>query len=254
MRMQSESLMNGRPRAWPRLATRLGAPVAMALLLAACSVVPKDSPEAGRAKLSLPVAQAGGQWVDLGGGEESLDSLDPTLPAPTLPTRVVGLRGADQSLLAVMVVQSNRSGLWPDRQAVRNACPPERGVLVEDATAASPTRTDCLRYKRWADGYGWLASRYPKLNAYLDSHQSLPVKPFGALDFRYNTEGGGYVLVQVLANRRLTEPVTRGNSDFLVAGRPAEEWARKVAQAARLSAASLDGALNLPDFPMALPK
>jgi len=58
----------------------------------------------------------------------------------------------------------------------------------------------------------------------------------------------------MLANRRLTEPVTRSNNDFLVAGRPAEEWARKVAQAARLSTASLDGALNLPDFPMALPQ
>lgn len=245
MRMKSEPL-NLRLGAWAMAAVVLG--------LTACSVIPEGSPSAGRAKVSLPAAKAGGQWVDLGGGEESLDSLDATRPAPTLPTRVVGLRGADQSLLAVMVVQSNRSGLWPDRQAVPNACPQERGVYVEDVTAGSPTRTDCLRYKRWADGHDWLASRYPKLNAYLGSHQSLPTKPFGALDFRYNTEGGGYVLVQVLANRRLTEPVTRSNGDFLMAGRPAEEWARKVAQAARLSAASLDGALNLPDFPMALPQ
>lgn len=245
MRMKSKSL-NQHLGAWAMAAVALG--------LTACSVVPEGSPTAGRAKVSLPAAKAGGQWVDLGGGEESLDSLDSSRPAPTLPTRVVGLRGADQSLLAVMVVQSNRSGLWPDRQAVPNACPQERGVYVEDVTAGSPTRTDCLRYKRWADGHDWLASRYPKLNAYLGSHQSLPTKPFGALDFRYNTEGGGYVLVQVLANRRLTEPVTRGNGDFLMAGRPAEEWARKVAQAARLSAASLDGALNLPDFPMALPQ
>lgn len=245
MRMKSETL-NQHLGAW--------AMAAAVMCLTACSIVPEGSPSAGRAKINLPAAQSGGQWVDLGGGEESLDSLDPALTAPALPTRVVGLRGADQSLLAVMVVQSNRSGLWPDRQAVRNVCPQENGVHVEDATAGSPTRTDCLRYKRWADGRDWLALRYPKLNAYLGSHQSLPTKPFGALDFRYNTESGGYVLVQVLANRRLTEPVTRSNNDFLMAGRPAEEWARKLAQAARLSAASLDGALNLPDFPIALPK
>lgn len=222
--------------------------------LGGCSVVPEGSPEAGRARVIPPRAVNGAQWVDLGGGELSFDNLDDALPAPALPTRVMGLRGTDPTLLAVVVVQSNRSGLWQDRHTARNSCPPERGVHVEDATGHSPTRVDCLRFKRWADGHNWLAQRYPRLSGYLGAQQALPQKPFGALDFRYNTEAGGYVSVQMLVNRRLIEPVTRGNGDFLVAGRPADAWVQRVAQAARLSAASIDGALHLPDFPFPVPQ
>lgn len=220
--------------------------------LGACSVVPPNSPTAGRVQVTLPSEQA---WVELGGGDEALDAVDKNGAPTALPTRVFGLRapGKDAPLLAVFVVQANRSGDVKDRHFGVNACPEERGVYVDDRAAKSPTRIDCLRFKRWADGYDWLAKSYPVVSAYLTRLQVAALKPYGYLNFRYNTEAGAYVSVQVLVNRQLVQPSTRNNDDFLVSGQPALIWAQQVAQAARVSAASLDGALLLPAFPMPLP-
>lgn len=237
------------------LAGRLGRWLGLVLgvaWLGACSVVPPNSPIAGRVQVSLPSEQA---WVDLGGGDEALDAAALGGKATALPTRVFGLRGTDPNgpLLAVFVVQANRSGDWKDRHFGVNACPEERGVYVDDRAAKSPTRIDCLRFKRWADGHDWLAKSYPVVSAYLTRLQVAALKPYGYLNFRYNTEAGAYVSVQVLVNRQLVQPNTRNNDDFLVSGQPALIWAQQVAQAARVSAASLDGALLLPAFPMPLP-
>lgn len=230
-----------------------GGLVALGLVaLGGCSVVPSNSPTAGRVQVSLPAEQ---EWVDLGGGDEALDPAGQSVVAPTLPTRVFGLRGPgkDKPLLAVFVVQANRSGDVKDRHFGLNACAEERGVYVDDRAAKSPTRIDCLRFKRWADGHDWLAKSYPVVSAYLTRLQVAALKPYGYLNFRYNTEAGAYVSVQVLVNRQLVQPATRNNDDFLVSGQPALIWAQQMAQAARVSAASLDGAMLLPAFPMPLP-
>ena len=45
-------------------------------------------------------------------------------------------------------------------------------------------------------------------------------------------------------------PKTINNEEFLRAGYPAQDWAQKVAQAARQSVSMMDGYLALPAFPI----
>lgn len=238
----------------PHLGTRhlpspgLAVPLALALSLTACAVVPPDTPVAGRTQVVAPT----GDWVDLGGGDAELESASAGGRLLKLPTHVLALRGPKQEWLAVMVVQSNRTGLPGDRQYGLNACPEQRGVHVEDLSAKSPVRIDCLRFKRWADGNGWLAQYQPVLYDYLKGKNGLPATPYAYMSYRYNTEAGAYVSVQALVGRSLIEPVPRGNEEFLAAGQPAIDWGHKLARAVRVSAGMLDGTLSLPAFPMVL--
>lgn len=227
---------------------------ALALLMAACAPLAPQQTEypVGRARLALPA----GAWEDLGVSEEAVT----VLPAPesriALQTRAVALRGEGGELLAVLRVQTNRDN-YPRSPAVNwtGACPQQRGVLVEDATAGSPVRVDCLRLKRWVEGDPWLEKNAPDFAQWLSGHRiALPLdKPHSHLNYRYATANSALVEVDVLADQRLLRPRTRNNEEFLAAGRPALQWAHDLTRAARLSASMMDGHLAVPPFPFTVP-
>jgi hypothetical protein len=75
-------------------------------------------------------------------------------------------------------------------------------------------------------------------------------RPVSHLNYRYATQGGAYVEVNIVADQRLVRPKTINNEEFLRAGYPAQDWAQKVAQAARQSVSMMDGYLALPAFPI----
>ena len=233
-------------------------PSGAAWLLAACGVValsgcapiPAGPAEynAGRTRLVLP----SGEWEDLGQSDEALP-LTPQPGAFALQTRAVGLRGANKELLAVLLVQSNRTQarnatLWT------GTCPQQQGLLVEDATNASPVRIDCLRFKRWANNAGWIDKNHPEVMRWIAAHNAALSQPYSHLNYRFATEGGSYVEVNALVDQRLLRPKTSNNEEFLRAGGPAEAWSRKMAEAARLSTAMADGFLPVPPLPLPRPQ
>ena len=57
--------------------------------------------------------------------------------------------------------------------------------------------------------------------------------------------------MNIVADQRLVRPKTNNNEEFLRAGYPAQDWAQKVAQAARQSVSMMDGYLAVPPFPFA---
>ena len=59
--------------------------------------------------------------------------------------------------------------------------------------------------------------------------------------------------VEALIDQRLLRPTTRSNDEFLVAGRPALQWAQDLALAVRQSASMMDGHLAIPPFPFPTP-
>lgn len=220
------------------------------LTLGACAPLERQSAEypVGRTRLVLPP----GEWEDLGASDEAI----PLLPEPedriALQTRAVGLRGAQKEWLAVLLVQTNRTN-YP-REPVRwsGSCPQQQGVTVEDITAGSRVRVDCLRFKRWVDSPQWLEKNQPGIAQWLGSRKIALSKPYSHLSYRYATEGGAVVVVDALVDQRLLRPKTRNNQDFLVAGRPALQWGHDLAQAARVSTGMMDGTLAIPPFPIPL--
>ena len=221
------------------------------LATVACAPVkPAATPEypVGRARLALPE----GTWEDLGQSTVAL----PVRPAPgTIPlqTRAVGLRGADKELLAVALVQTNSTNYPREQTLWTGTCPRQDGVWVEDAAQASPVRVDCLRLKRWANNRDWLDKNQPELVRWMADHKVTFTRPVSHLNYRYATQGGVYVDIQAVVDQRLLRPPTRNNHEFLAAGRPGQTWSHALAQAARQSAALMDGALVIPAFPIAFP-
>jgi hypothetical protein len=219
-----------------------------ALLLAACAPTLPHTVKAGRAELALPR----GDWIDLGTSDETLPSSVAFPGGPQTQTRAMGLRGPGQELLAVLLVQSNRSNNW-NRTLWNGNCPARQDMWVQDAAQSSPVRIDCLRFKRRADADGWLAKNQPEVVQWLAQRQITPNRPYAFLNYRYTTESGGYIAINAVVDQRLLVPRTRNNEEFLVSGLPAIDWTQRMAQAARLSTAMLDGHLAVPAFPMALP-
>ena len=195
----------------------------------------------GRARLVLPP----GAWQDLGTSDEAAGRA-------ALQTRAAGLRGAQGEWLAVLRVQTNRTGNLHGFAQGAGDCPPQRDVTVEDAAAGSPVRADCLRFKNWGSSAQWLEKNRPDLVQWLAGRQVSLSQPYSHLNFRYVTEAGIWVEVDALMDQRLLRPKTRNNEEFLVAGRPALQWGHDLAQATRVSAAMMDGYLEIPPFPYAV--
>jgi hypothetical protein len=227
----------------------LGLTLAAACLATACAPPQPIAATAGRAQLALPP----GDWVDLGVSNETLPPPTAFPGEPPTQTRAVGLRGPKQELLAVLVVQSNRSNLQWNRTLWSGNCPEDRDIHVEDAAKSSPVRIDCLRLKRWADKDDWLQKDQPALARWLEDRQIKPSRPYSHLNYRYTTEAGAYIAINAIVDQRLLIPRTRNNEEFLRAGLPAREWSHQLAYAARVSTGMLDGHLAVPPFPLTLP-
>ena len=219
------------------------------LTLTACAPLASQQAEypAGRARLALPA----GAWEDLGTSDQAVRLLPQPDGRIALQSRVLGLRGAQQELLAVLRVQTNRGNDWQGPMFWTGSCLPQQGVAVEDATKGSRVRVDCLRFKRWVDGPQWLEKNQPDFAQWLLGRKLAVSAPYSYMSYRYATEGGAMVAVDVLADQRLLRPRTRNNEEFLVAGRPALQWGHELAQAVRVSAGMMDGHLAIPPFPYA---
>lgn len=223
---------------------------AAAALMAACApltVPPQTEYPVGRARLVLPP----GDWQDLGISDEAMPGAG---GRTSLQTRAVGLRGARPGAwLAVLRVQTNRTGDLTGAPQGIGYCPSQQDVTVEDAVRGSPVRADCLRLKRWGSSAQWLEKNRPDLVEWLQGHQLLLNQPYSYLTYRYVTASGAWVSVDALVDQRLLRPQTHNNEEFLMAGRPALQWGRDVAEAARLSVGMMDGHLAVPPFPFAVP-
>ncbi|HRM48232.1 MAG TPA: hypothetical protein PK518_04645 [Alicycliphilus sp.] len=219
------------------------------LTLTACAPLASQQAEypAGRARLALPA----GAWEDLGTSDQAVRLLPQPDGRIALQSRVLGLRGAQQELLAVLRVQTNRGNDWQGPMFWTGSCLPQQGVAVEDATKGSRVRVDCLRFKRWVDGPQWLEKNQPDFAQWLLGRKLAVSAPYSYMSYRYATEGGAMVAVDVLADQRLLRPRTRNNEEFLVAGRPALQWGHELAQAVRVSSGMMDGYLAIPPFPYA---
>lgn len=220
---------------------RYALPCALGILAAGCApltVPPKTEYPAGRARLVLPP----GAWHDLGSATE---------PRAALQTRSVGLRGAQGEWLAVLRVQTNRTGALAGFPLGPGDCPRQQNVMVADPAAGSPVRADCLRLKNWGTDTRWLEKNRPDLVQWLGSHQVTLKPPYSYLSYRYATQAGAWVAVDAVVDQRLLSIRPRTNEEFLLAGRPALQWSQDLAQAARLSVGMLDGYLAVPPFPFA---
>ena len=223
-----------------------------AMALGGCAPIPAGPAEysAGRTRVVLPSAE----WEDLGVSDEAL----PQIPQPgsfALRTRAVALRGASGELLAVMLVQTNRSDIPRNATLWTGACPAQEDVFVRDATAGSPVRIDCLRFKRWANNRaGWLEKNYPDVARWMSEHKAVMAQPYSHLNYRFATQGGSYLQINAMVDQRLLTPKVRHNEEFLDAGRPAYEWSAKVAEAARVSTGMVDGFFAVPPFPYPAPR
>lgn len=213
------------------------------------TVPPKAEYSVGRSRLVLPL----GAWQDLGATDVAL----PLLPGPgasvPLQTLAVGLRGAQGELLAVLRVQTNRSGDMTRPLVWSGYCPQQKDVIVDDAAASSPVRADCLRFKRWASSAQWLDKNSPELATWIDSRQIALRQPYSYFSYRNATEGGALVELYELVDHRLLRPKTQNNEEFLTSGRPAQRWVEDLVQAARLSVGMVDGFLAIPPFPLPVP-
>jgi hypothetical protein len=216
-------------------------PCALGILVAGCApltVPPQAEYPAGRARLVLPP----GAWQDLGSTDE---------PRAALQMRSVGLRGAQGEWLAVLRVQTNRTGALAGFPLGPGDCPRQQNVMVTDPAANSPVRADCLRLKNWGTDAQWLEKNRPDLVQWLGSRQIALKPPYTYLSYRYATQAGAWVAVEAVVDQRLLSTRARTNEEFLLAGLPAEQWSRDLAQAARLSVGMADGYLAVPAFPFA---
>jgi len=214
------------------------------LVLAGCATQTSTAPAAGhytagRAQLTLPA----GAWTDLGAADEAWAPLPSAGAQVPLQSRALVLRGPKQEPLAVVLVRTNASSLSWKSVAWGLNCPRELDVLMFDEAAGSPDRMDCLRLRRNAQAQQWLKRSKPETQAWLEQRQQLPVLPYSHLSYRFATEDGGMVELQILADQRLLQP-EKGSQ-----GRQLRDWAQAVAGAARDSLSSIDGALVLPPFP-----
>ena len=219
------------------------------MVLAACAPLSSQQTEypAGRARLALPP----GAWEDLGASSESMALLPEGRVA--LQTRAVALRGARGELLAVLRVQTNRDSYLHKPVYWTGDCAQQQGVMVEDATAGSRVRMDCLRLKRRVDSPQWLEKSQPDFAQWLGGRRIALDKRYSYLSYRYAAEGGAMVEVDALVDRRLLNQPPRNNREFLAAGRPALQWGRDLAQAVRMSTSMMDGYLAIPPFPFPAP-
>lgn len=228
--------------------------VTVAWLLGACAPLAPHHPQSaqsaqysvGRTRLSLPVA-AGQHWQDLGHSEQVAavvsDKLGEHLP---LHTRTLALRGPRDELLALLRVQVNASNYQREHLQWTGRCPAQEGIEVQDGTQGGTVRIDCLRHKRYARP-DWLAQHEPSFTPLPLPWPSEVLASF--VSYRYASERGAFVQVDVWADQRLLRPATKNSFDFMQAGQPAQAWGRAVAQAARQSTAMVDGFLALPPFP-----
>lgn len=240
------------PGAGPRhTAAWLLAAAVAAAGLSACAPIPAGPEEygAGRARLVLPSTD----WEDLGSSNEALP-LQPLPGSFPLQTRAVGLRGANKELLAVVLLQTNRTNKWQGPTLWTGACQQQPDLRVVDAAESSPVRIDCLQVKRWANNKGWMEKNHPAVVRWLDEHHATVNTAYTHLNYRYATEGGAYINVNAIVDQRLLWPKPRNNEEFLRAGLPVQEWSQKVVQAARTSVGMVDGFFALPPFPLPLPK
>lgn len=219
--------------------------------LVGCAPIPAGPAEysAGRTRVVLPNTA----WEDPGASNEAL----PLAPGPgafPLQTRAMALRGGNKELMAVLLVQTNRTDQPRNPTLWTGACPQQQGLLVEDATSASPVRIDCLRFKRWANNAGWIEKNHPEVARWMAQRNAEPAQPYSHLNYRFATEGGSYVEINAMVDQRLLRPKTSNNEEFLRAGQPAQEWSKKVADAARLSTGMADGFFAVPPFPLPLPQ
>lgn len=224
--------------------------LAAVLATTACAPLLAGEPHVGRARLQLPP----GDWQPLAQDDMVFD-VRPDDLAHDLPmrSRLLGLRDADGQLVASMWVQTNATSAPRDVGILwQEGCAPQRGVQVQDAAQGSPVRIDCLRYRRRADADGYLPATRPRLAALLAEHQALPAQPYSHISYRYSTAEGGFIAVDVLADRRLLRAPRYNNLEFLRAARPAQAWMDQLRIAARTSPALLDGLLVLPPFPSQL--
>ena len=109
-------------------------PCALGVLVAGCApmtVPPKAEYPAGRARLVLPA----GAWQDLGISDQTRAGLQ---------TRSVGLRGAQGEWLAVLRVQTNRTGALAGFPLSADDCPRQENVFVTDP-AVPPTNNAAER-------------------------------------------------------------------------------------------------------------
>ena len=150
-------------------------------------------------------------------------------------------------------MQTNRtSDLRGSPQGV-GYCPAQQDVMVKDSADGSPVRADCLRFKLWASSPKWLEKNRPDLVQWMSSRQIALKAPYSHVGYRYVTEAGVWVVVDALVDQRLLSTRPRNNEEFLVAGRPAQQWAYDLAQAVRQSAGMVDGHLAIPQFPFPIP-
>lgn len=222
-----------------------------ALALGGCAPIPAGPAEysAGRTRVVLPTPA----WEDLGASNEALP-LQPGPGAFPLQTRAMVLRGANKELVAVLLVQTNRTDQPRNPTLWTGGCPQQQDLMVEDATSASPVRIDCLRFKRWANNAGWIEKNYPDVARWMAEHKAAPAQPYSHLNYRFATQGGSYVEVNAMVDQRLLYPKARNNEEFLRAGQPAHAWSKKVTDAARLSTGMVDGFFSVPPFPLPLPQ
>ncbi len=214
------------------------------LVLAGCATQTSTAPvtgqyTAGRAQLALPA----GAWADLGAADEAWAPLPGAGAQVALQSRALVLQGARQEPLAVVLVRSNASNFSWRSVSWGLSCPRELDVLMFDEAAGSPDRMDCLRLRRNAQAQQWLKRSKPETQAWLEQRRQLPQLPYSHLSYRFATEDGGMVELQILADQRLLQP-EKGSQ-----GRQLRDWAQAVASAARDSLSSIDGALVLPPFP-----
>lgn len=238
-----------------KFSLRAGAAVALVAataVLSACAPIQPNQVTVGRAKLQLPP----GNWETLDTGDSDTFNVLPDDVSHDLPmrTQAVGLRGPQQEMLAVIMVQTNATNDPRNTTLWTHTCAKQRGVEVTDFASGSPTRIDCLRYKRRADADEYLPKHRSALFDWMKLRGAEPLKPYSLVSYRFATAEGGYLLVDALIDQRVLRPRTVGNEEFLHAGQPAQKWLDDFVNSARASLAMLDGSLVVPPFPVALEK
>lgn len=160
-----------------------------------------------------------------------------------LRSRALVLRGPQRETLAVLLVRTNASNLFWKPVTWGVGCPRELDVLMRDDASGSPDRLDCLRLRRNADAQQWLQRTKPETQAWLERNRLQPQRAYSHLSYRFATEDGGFVELQIVADQRLLQTETGSQV------RQQRAWALAVASAARDSLSSLDGQLVVPAFP-----
>lgn len=220
--------------------------LALTSLMVGCARIPPNTAPAGHVRLALPA----GSWTQVGPVEAvTVPSGAGQAPAQR---QVMALQDPQGGWLATVVLTATRPQTWqaPDRPP---SCVAHRAEQLERTDATGPTRIDCLRFRLHASQQGWMHEYHPDVEDVLLAHKAFPRAPYAWASHTYTTDSGIYVRLDVVVDQRLVEPKARNNAEFLVAGRPFEEWTRQLGRAVRASSGMLDGHLALPPFPLSLP-